>query len=88
MQRKDILTLGLTAFVAAIFSFIAAGLIFNSPSKHNSTAPVVTAISPTFPDVKNDPNYNSFLNGQALDPTQPIQIGNNSNNTPFNGPSQ
>jgi len=88
MQRKEVLTIGLVAVVAAIISFIVAGTIFNSPSKHNATAPNVQAINASFPDVKNDPNYNFFLKNGALDPTQPIQIGNSQNNTPFNGAQQ
>ncbi len=85
MQRKEVLTLGLVAVLAAIVSFVIAGSLFNSKTKHTSTAPNVQPITATFPDVKNDPNYNFFLNSNALDPTQNIQIGNSQNSTPFNG---
>lgn len=88
MQRKELVTMGAVAVVAAIISFIIAGALFNSPKKHNATAPNVKVITTSFPDVKNDPNYNFYLNPAALDPTQPIQIGNTQNTTPFNGTPQ
>ncbi len=87
MNRKEIVTVSAVAVIAALISFVVAGALFNSPSKHNATAPNVQAITSSFPDVKNDPSYNFFLNTKALDPTQPIQIGNSSNNAPFNGAS-
>jgi hypothetical protein len=88
MERKEIATLSVVAVVAALFSLIVAGALFNSPSKHTATALTVQPISSTFPDVKNDPNYNFYLNSNALDPTQPIEIGNSQNSTPFNGTQQ
>lgn len=88
MQRKEIITISIAGIAAAIISFVIAGKIFDSPNKHTSTAPAPSAITTTFPDTKNDPNYNFFLNSNALDPTQPIQIGNSQNNTPFNGTGQ
>jgi hypothetical protein len=87
MKRKEIATVIVVAVVAAVVSLVIAGALFNSPAKHTATAPNVQPISSTFPDVKNDPDYN-FFNNNALDPTQPIQIGNSSNNSPFNGTSQ
>jgi hypothetical protein len=45
--------------------------------------PVVEKIPSSLPDVKNDSNYNSFINSNALDPTQPVQIGNTQNKNPF-----
>jgi hypothetical protein len=72
------------AIVTALFSLIISSMIFNSPKKHNLQAPQVQTLSPTFPDVKNDPSYNTFLNNQALDATQPVTVGNNPNPKPFN----
>jgi hypothetical protein len=46
--------------------------------------PVFQVISQSFPDFKNDPAYQLFLYQGALDPTQPIQIGNSQNSAPFN----
>ena len=84
MKRQDIAILAAVAIVAALFSLILANLLF-SPKKLTQKVPVVDKISDSFPDVKNDPKYNSFLNDKALDLTQPVQIGpNNQNQKPFN----
>jgi hypothetical protein len=83
MKRKDKITVILVAFFTAVASFIISSALFNSPTKHNLTAPVVQSISGTMPDVKNDSSYNSFINSHALDLTQPVQIGNNQNTAPF-----
>lgn len=83
MQRKSIISLVLTVLVVGILSYFVSGLIFKVPAK-NAKAPTIEAIDQNFPDVKNDPNYSSFLNAKALDPTQPVKIGNNANTKPFN----
>lgn len=84
MKQKDIIYLAGTAFFVALISIVLANIIFKSPASRSSDVPVVQSISSSFPDVKNDPAYKSFLNDQALDPTQQIQIGNGQNSTPFN----
>lgn len=83
MKQKDLLLIGLVAFIAAILSFVISGAIFGSPKKNPIKVPVVTPISTNFPDVQNDQSYQSFFNSKALDPTQLIQIGNNNNTSPF-----
>jgi hypothetical protein len=83
MKRKDKFTLVGVALVTAIVSLIIANAIFSKPTKHDSEAPVVETIPATLPDVKNDSSYNVFLNEKALDPTQPVQIGNSQNQAPF-----
>ncbi|HVS79126.1 MAG TPA: hypothetical protein VHD84_02465 [Candidatus Saccharimonadales bacterium] len=83
MKQKDLMVIGAVAFVAAIFSFVISDALFGSPQKNPIKVPVVTKIDSTFPDVKNNTAYQSFLNGQALNPTQLIQIGNNNNTAPF-----
>lgn len=82
MPQKQLLSIIGASLLAAVVSFIVAGTVFHGPDK-NTKVPKVEAINPNFPDVKNDPAYRSFLNGNALDPTQPIQIGDTKNNTPF-----
>ena len=75
--------MAIIGFVAALFSLLIAGAIFKT-NPQATKVPVVDALSPSFPDVKNDSTYQSFLNENALDPTQPIQIGNTKNSNPFN----
>lgn len=85
MKQKDSkLMLIVVAAITAVISLIISSAIFSSPKHHDLTAPVVQPLSSTFPDIKNDPNYNTFLNDKALDPTQPVQVGNTQNNAPFN----
>ena len=85
MKRDDIIKVAMAAGISAIISLFIAGAIFNSPAKHNQKVPVVQAISTSFPDVANDPNYTGIFHNGALDPTQPVQIGNSQNNSPFTG---
>jgi hypothetical protein len=83
MKNKELATIALVAVVTGLFSLVIAGSLFNSPKQRTSKVAVVLPINSTFPDVKNDPKYNFFLNTSALDPTQPIQIGNSQNTAPF-----
>lgn len=82
MNRKDVITLGLVAGITALFSIVISMLIFSTP-KRDQKAPVITPISNSMPDIKNDPEYNTIFNDNSLDPTQPIEIGGNQNSTPF-----
>ncbi|HCM51998.1 TPA: hypothetical protein DIS56_02590 [Candidatus Saccharibacteria bacterium] len=83
MRRREIILISSAAVIAAIIALTVSSMVFNAPSSR-SKVPVVEAIKPSFPDVKNDPAYSTFLNRNALDPTQPIQIGNTKNTSPFN----
>ena len=85
MKKQDSKTvLIIVLVVTAVFSFILASSILNPSKKKNLTVPVVQSLSSTFPDVKNDPAYNTFLNNNSLDATQPVQVGNNQNTKLFN----
>lgn len=88
MKRDDVLKVVAVAIFAAVISLVIAGAIFNSPAKHNKRVPQVAPISTSFPDVTNDPDYNTIFNAKALDPTQPVQIGNSTNTSPFVGTQQ
>ncbi len=83
MKRSNLTLLITLAVVAGVISFFVAQTLFNAPSKRTKV-PVVQPLSASFPDVKNDPSYQLFLYQGALDPTQPIQIGNTNNTAPFN----
>ncbi len=84
MKRKDLITLVFVALLSAVVSLVISNIFFGGGGNKKGSAPVVEKIEPTFPDVANDSEYNSFLNTRALDPTQPVQIGNNQNTAPFN----
>lgn len=83
MKKKDITTVITIAITAGVISLLIASSVFGT-KKVKTTVPVVEAIPKSFPDAKNDPIYQAFLNDKALDATQPIQIGNGNNATPFN----
>jgi hypothetical protein len=84
MKRQDLFILVSVAAIAAVFSIVLASALF-APKKLSQKVPVVDKISETFPDVTHDPAYTSFLNSQALDLIQPVQIGpHNQNQQPFN----
>lgn len=87
MNRKTILALGAIIIVAIIFSSIISNALFNPSKSRKASVPEVQTIDSTFPDVKNDPNYKTVFNSQALDPTQLIHIGTSQNSQPFNTPS-
>ncbi|HET9850059.1 MAG TPA: hypothetical protein VFP35_00290 [Candidatus Saccharimonadales bacterium] len=87
MKQNDIASLIIVAFITAVFSFVVSDLLFGG-GHHSSNVPTASSISTTFPDVKNDPAYNSIFNSGALDPAQPVQVGGSQNSQPFNGPSQ
>jgi hypothetical protein len=86
MKKNDIALIAGVAVVTAIFSLIITSLLFSSPKHRGDNVPVAQPITTTFPDVKNDPDYSSFLNTNALDPAQPVQVGKSQNSQPFNGP--
>lgn len=83
-QGDDKAKLIVVAVVTGVISLIFSSMIFSSPKKHNLSAPQVEAIKTNFPDIHNDPAFNTFLNQNALDATQPVQVGNSQNNQPFN----
>jgi len=84
MKRKDIAMLVVVALIAAVLSLLITNVIFSTPSNRSAKVPTVDVVPTSLPDIKNDPSYKAFLNSNALDPTQPVQIGNSQNSTPFN----
>lgn len=84
MKRQDIIALVAVAVVAGLASLLITGVIFSIPKNRKSEVPVVQPIPTAMPDIKNDPTYQAFLNTSALDLTQPVQIGNSQNASPFN----
>ncbi len=87
MKRQNLIILGGVAVLAAIIAIVASNAVFGTPQSKPIKVPVVNNINSSFPDVQHDPAYTSFLNGQALDPTQLIQSGGG-NPTPFQGGTQ
>ena len=82
MKQKDVILIIVIAFISAVLSLVLSNIIFTSPKNRHQTIQVVDAITSDFPtpDTK-------YFNANSIDPTQLIQIGNNNNQTPFNGQS-
>ncbi|HEU5004985.1 MAG TPA: hypothetical protein VFT49_02795 [Candidatus Saccharimonadales bacterium] len=80
-NEKDSLFV-LAGVIAFFVGLVLAGMFVHGPKRGSITINSVPALPTSFPDVKNDSAYKNFLNSNALDPTQAIQLGN-SNSSPF-----
>jgi hypothetical protein len=88
MKRKDFMIIGATAVIAVIFSIILSGALLGSPKKNQIKVPKVDVINALFPSPQTDDTFKPFFNDKALDPTQLIQIGDQTNASPFQGSGQ
>ncbi|HKR82229.1 MAG TPA: hypothetical protein VJR27_04510 [Candidatus Saccharimonadales bacterium] len=82
MKQKDVILIIVIAFISAVLSLVLSNILFASPKSRKQTIEVVDPITSDFsmPSKK-------YFNNSSIDPTQLIQIGNNNNQTPFNGQS-
>ena len=87
MKQKDLALLVSVAVFTAILAFVVSSVIFKVPANRSTKIPVAGSINTSFPDIKNDSNYNTIFNTNALDPAVPLQVGSSPNNQPFNGTS-
>lgn len=80
MKQKDIALIIVVAFISAVTSFFISKSLFGTSGDKAQTAEVVDAVSTEFqqPSAK-------YFNPEAINPTQPIQIGVGSNQNPFGG---
>lgn len=83
MKKGEIFKLCIVSAIVALISYLVAAALFNSPDKRGTKVPTIDAINSSLPDIKTEASYQSFLNHNALDATQPIQIGNTKNSNPF-----
>ena len=82
MKQKDIAIIIVVVTVSAVLAVLASKLLIK-PADKQQRVEVVQAITPDFPA----PDQR-FFNGESIDPTLPIQIGDNTNNDPFKGIQQ
>lgn len=78
MKQKDIAVIVAVAVLSAVVSMVVAHFVFDKPQNHKQKAEVVQAISPDFPAADT-----AYFNQNAIDPTEPIRIGDNNNSDPF-----
>jgi hypothetical protein len=83
LKQKDIALLLIVTFVSVVVSIVVAKFAFGGATKHQQQVEVVPAITANFPTPSSQ-----YFNGQSIDPTQLIQIGNTVNPTPFNTAKQ
>ena len=78
MKQKDITLVLVCVFIAGILSYFICSQFIGGSIKANKNVEVVTPISAEFtlPD-------KAIFNTEAIDPTQVIEIGPNSNSQPF-----
>lgn len=79
MKQKDVVLIIVMAFISAVVAFGLSHWLFGSPQSREQTAEKVDAITADFPEPPT-----KYFNGNAVNPTQLIQIGNSANPNPFN----
>ena len=82
MKQKDIATIIVVAFIAAISSYLIANRVFVTPENRQQTVEVIDVLTDKFgpPDTR-------FFNDQSINPTRDTGL-DSTNQTPFNGASQ
>jgi hypothetical protein len=80
MKQKDIALFIVIAFVSAVISLIVSNQIISTPTNREQKVEVIDPITADFPTPDS-----KYFNTNALDPTQLIQIGDNTNPQPFKG---
>jgi hypothetical protein len=78
MKQKDIALIIVIVAVSGVISFFVSRLLFTSGGKREQKVEVVQSITTDFsaPDSK-------YFNSASIDPTQTIQIGQDTNPAPF-----
>jgi hypothetical protein len=81
MKQKDIALIVLAVGVSSIISYFVANTFIASPKNRTAKVEVVEKISSEFtrPSEK-------YFNGNSVNPTKTIIIGQDGNPTPFNAP--
>jgi hypothetical protein len=80
MKTKDWSVISLVVVIAGMVSFFVTNLLLGDLSSPKLKVEVVEPISADFPL----PNT-KYFNNDSLNPTQVIKIGEDNNNSPFNG---
>ncbi len=80
MKQKDLILVVVIAFISAIFSIFVSTKLFATPENRQQSVEVIDPIAAEM-NLTDD----RFFNENAINPTQNSQLGNNINQTPFNG---
>jgi hypothetical protein len=79
MKQKDIALILVAVFISVIVSLFVSKALFASPKNRQQQVEIVQAITSDFPQPDT-----RFFNSNAIDPTQLITTGQNTNANPFN----
>lgn len=79
MKQKDLALVAVVVFISVVIAVVLSRVIFSSPKDRKQTAEVVDVITADFPLPST-----KYFNGQSVNPTQQIQIGDSNNPNPFN----
>jgi len=83
MKQKDLALISVIVIISAVISIVISKAVIVSPKNRQQQVEVVGAISSDFPQPDS-----KYFNTSAVDPTQLITIGTNTNPQPFNNQSQ
>jgi hypothetical protein len=78
MKQKDIALIIVIVFVSAVVSLFLSKIIFVTPKNRQAQVEIVQPITSNFPQPDN-----RYFNSNSFDPTQLINVGQNSNTNPF-----
>lgn len=81
MKQKDYAVIIASAGISVILAFFLANTLIGSPKNRQAEVKILDPISSNFPIPTDDDKY---FNAQSINPTQPVQIGPNNNQQPFN----
>lgn len=85
MKQKDIALFLVVGIFSAVISVLLSNYLITPDRIKKQKAEVVTAITTEFNIPEAD---NKFFNKDSVNPTKLIQIGDSTNDSPFNGGSQ
>lgn len=87
MKQKDLIRLAGLCLITALVAYFISGLVFKVPATRSAQIPVASNIDTTFPDITNDPTYNTIFNKNSIDLAVPLDTSTG-NSQPFNGSLQ
>jgi hypothetical protein len=85
MKQKDIALFVVVAIVSGVLSVLLSGILITPKKDKVQKAEIVDPISAEF---NTPPQDSKYFNKDSVNPTKLIQIGDNTNQVPFNGSSQ
>lgn len=83
MKQQDVAMIIVVVALAAVISFFASSTLFASGKKKEQVIVKIDKITPALTPVSS-----KYFNPQSINPTRLIQIGDTTNENPFNGTIQ